>query len=62
MKPERRSFLKKAAVVGSAAAVGAVAASAGSSDSGGVVIGKSRKKEITYRKTRAWEDFYRSAT
>lgn len=61
MKPERRSFLKKAVVAGSVAAVGAVAANAGTSGSNGVVVGKSKKKEITYKKTRAWEAYYSSA-
>ncbi len=61
MKPERRSFLKKAVVAGSAAAVGAVAANANSNDSSGVVVGKSKKKEILYKKTRAWEMYYHSA-
>ncbi|WP_104747913.1 hypothetical protein [Helicobacter cetorum] len=30
------------------------------SDSNGVVIGKSNKKEILYHKTQAWEDFYKT--
>jgi hypothetical protein len=29
--------------------------------SNGVVVGTSRKKEINYTKTAAWEEFYRSA-
>ena len=49
MKEARRSFLKKAAVAGSAVAVSTVAATASSEvayDSNGVVVGKSPKKEI----------------
>lgn len=62
MQEKRRSFLKKAAVVGTVAAVGAVAATASSTYStNGVVVGKSTKKEITYKKTKAWDDYYRSA-
>ncbi len=65
MQESRRGFLKKAAVAGTVAAVGAVSATASSAtstySSNGVVIGKSPKKEITYKKTKAWDDFYRSA-
>lgn len=65
MNESRRGFVKKAAVVGVVTAVGAVAAGAagakGSNSSNGVVIGKSKKTEITYKKTQAWEDFYKSA-
>ncbi len=64
MREARRSFLKKAAVAGSVAAVASTAAVANSSEaysSNGVVVGKSPKKEITYKKTKAWDDYYRSA-
>lgn len=64
MAESRRSFLKKAAVVGTVAAVGSVGATASASEaysSNGVVVGKSPKKEITYKKTKAWDDYYRSA-
>lgn len=63
MNESRRGFVKKAAIAGAVATVGvaAVQASASSSSSGGVVVGKSNKKEITYKKTKAWEDFYKSA-
>lgn len=65
MNESRRGFVKKAAVVGAVAAVGVVSAQAASakssSGSNGVVIGKSPKKEINYKKTQAWEDYYRSA-
>ncbi|MDD2384288.1 MAG: Tat pathway signal protein [Sulfurospirillaceae bacterium] len=65
MNESRRGFVKKAAVVGAVTAVGVVTAHAagatGSNSSNGVVVGKSKKKEITYKKTRAWEDYYKSA-
>jgi Spy/CpxP family protein refolding chaperone len=64
MRESRRSFLKKAAVVGTVATVGTVAATASTDNSyssNGVVVGKSPKKEIIYKKTKAWDDFYRSA-
>lgn len=64
MNESRRGFVKKAAIVGAVATVGVVAAhasSAGSKGSNGVIVGKSKKKEITYKKTQAWEDFYKSA-
>lgn len=64
MAETRRSFLKKAAVVGAVTAVGAVAASASGKDaysSNGVVVGKSKKTEITYKKTKAWETYYQAA-
>ena len=61
----RREFLKRS---GTAAAVLAVAAGvvvgttqthARGADSGsGVAVGRSRKQEITYRKTEAWEALY----
>ena len=62
MNESRRGFVKKAAVVGAVTAIGVVAAQAsGSTGSNGVVIGKSKKNEIIYKKTRAWEDYYKSA-
>ncbi len=65
MNESRRGFVKTAALVGAVTAVGVVSAHAagakGSNSSNGVVIGKSSKKEITYKKTQAWEDYYRSA-
>lgn len=64
MNESRRGFVKKAAIVGAVVGVGVVAAhasSTGSKSSNGVVIGKSKKKEINYEKTQAWEDFYKSA-
>ena len=62
----RRGFLKKLGIASvTAATVGTVGAMASgnkkSYSSNGVVVGKSPKKEIIYKKTRAWEDFYSSA-
>jgi len=57
--------LKKAALAGAVSAVGAVAATAATKSntysSDGVVVGKSNKKEILYKKTEAWDEYYRSA-
>jgi len=65
MLKERRGFLKKLATVSAAAGVGAVTASAGETkpaqSSNGVVVGRSPKKEILYRKTEAWEEYYSAA-
>lgn len=64
MNESRRGFVKKAALAGAITAVGVVSAqasSSGSKSSNGVVVGKSPKKEITYKKTQAWEDYYKSA-
>ncbi len=65
MKKDRRSFLKKAAFASAVAATSAIAATATSKSdvysSNGVVVGHSNKKEILYKKTEAWSDYYRSA-
>ena len=67
MQKSRRDFAKKAAVVLGATAVGASALAANASkasyeaDSNGVVKGNSNKKEVLYKKTKAWEDFYKQA-
>lgn len=64
MNESRRGFVAKAALVGAVATVGVVGVQASSSDSkgtNGVIVGKSKKKEITYKKTQAWEDYYKSA-
>lgn len=64
MNESRRGFVAKAALVGAVATAGVVGVQASSSDSkstNGVIVGKSKKKEITYKKTQAWEDYYKSA-
>ncbi|AXX87709.1 MULTISPECIES: Tat pathway signal protein [Malaciobacter] len=66
MQNERRQFVKKSAmVVGASVAVGATTLAASGkgyeADSNGVVIGNSNKKEILYKKTKAWEDYYKQA-
>lgn len=62
MVEKRRGFLKTA-VLGSGVALIGVTALASSPKivTNGVVIGKSKKTEITYIKTKEWEDFYKSA-
>jgi len=61
----RRGFLKTVVLSSAVATVGISAFASGEkatvSSSNGVVVGKSKKKEITYTKTQAWEDFYKSA-
>ncbi len=68
MQEGRRNFLKKSAiVVGATAAAGATALAANTEEvsleanSDGVVVGDSTKKEILYKKTQAWDDFYKQA-
>lgn len=67
---KRRDFLKRAGIAASvlATSVVAVAATAedkhrGQSDNmgNGVVTGTSKKKEILYTKTQAWDEFYKAA-
>jgi hypothetical protein len=65
MVEERRGFLKKLATAGAVASAGTVAASATeqkqTQSSNGVVVGKSPKKEILYKKTEAWDEYYNAA-
>ncbi len=66
MQQGRRDFAKKAAIVtagvATLAGTSALASDSQSKESGnGVVKGVSSKKEILYKKTRAWEDYYKSA-
>ena len=69
MEQSRRDFAKKTAIVTAGAAVAAgtsvLAATGNSSVQGdannGVVKGSSRKKEILYKKSAAWEQFYKTA-
>lgn len=65
----RREFAKKAAIVAAGAVATSTALMASNSkpshenvdSNNGVVVGKSRKKEILYTKTAAWEEFYKNA-
>lgn len=66
MQNSRRDFMKKSALTVGATAVGATALAANSdasteASSGGVVVGKSPKKEITYKKTKEWEIYYKTS-
>jgi hypothetical protein len=68
MNESRRSFAKKlATIVGVGATVGSVITLIGSTKddnamlSNGVVVGSSNKKEIIYKKTNAWNEYYRNA-
>ncbi len=64
MQKSRRDFVKKAglATAGLATVAGTSAfASANNEDSGGVVKGTSTKKEILYKKTPSWEEYYKNA-
>ena len=67
---DRRNFIKRASIAASVLAGSVVATAAtsenkargaGSNVGNGVVVGTSRKKEILYKKTAAWEEFYKSA-
>lgn len=66
----RRSFIKRAGVAASvlAGSVVAVAATTQNSNRGegsdagsGVVVGTAHKKEVLYKKTQNWSDFYNAA-
>jgi len=69
MVESRRGFLKKLGTAGAIAAAGTttvVLANSGqersySSDSNGVVVGQSNKKEIIYKKTAVWDEYLRKA-
>lgn len=66
MQQSRRNFFKKSALVVGAAAVSATALAANKeeaieADSNGVVVGNSGKKEILYKKSQAWNDYYKQA-
>ena len=69
MQKSRRDFAKKTAIVAAGAAVAgsATAVMAGTSVdkeaslSNGVVVGSSNKKEITYKKTETWAEYYKNA-
>ncbi|MBE3609676.1 Tat pathway signal protein [Campylobacter californiensis] len=67
MKQNRREFLKKTLKATTAAtaltATSLIASSkmANDADGNGVVKGKSNKKEVLYRKTQMWEQYYKVA-
>ena len=66
MQESRRNFLRNSAIVVGTAAVSVTALAANKDEaieanSNGVVVGKSNKKEILYKKTEAWEEFYKQA-
>ncbi len=69
MQKSRREFAKTAALITAGAAVTSTAVMAATSkdasvqdaNDNGVVVGSSRKKEILYKKTAAWEEFYKFA-
>jgi len=67
MQKSRRNFLKNSAVVAGAtvmtATTVAVTKSEAAEESGshGVVLGQSPKKEILYKKTAAWDEYYKQA-
>jgi hypothetical protein len=65
MQESRRNFAKKTAIVGATAAIvgstAVMAAGAEAQASNGVVVGKSKKKEILYTKTNTWEEYYKNA-
>jgi len=56
----RRTFLKTAALTTATVGI-ATAATPRFKATNGVIVGKSSKREILYTKTRAWEDYYKSA-
>ncbi len=67
---QRRNFIKRAGIAATVLA-GSVAATAatsenrdrgdGSNAGNGVVTGRAKKKEILYKKTAAWNEFYKAA-
>ncbi|MBE2984091.1 twin-arginine translocation signal domain-containing protein [Campylobacter sp. RM9344] len=67
MKQNRREFLKKTLKATTAAtaltATSLIASSKmpNDADGNGVVKGKSNKKEVLYRKTQMWEQYYKVA-
>ncbi len=67
MQGSRRDFLKKSLKVGTAGGILAVSAIAKTTsddlapDGNGVVVGKSNKKEVLYKKSKNWETYYKIA-
>ncbi|MBQ7676304.1 MAG: twin-arginine translocation signal domain-containing protein [Campylobacter sp.] len=64
METNRRDFLKKSLKLTAAttAVVGATTllAKGEATDSSGVSRGKSKKKEVLYKKSEAWEKYYKT--
>lgn len=68
MQKSRREFVRKATIASvGAVAIGTTTVLANSTTSksqisgNSVVKGHSKKKEVLYTKTQAWEEFYKSA-
>ena len=67
MQKSRREFVKKAAMATAGTVVGtSVLAASGNSPvqgatNNGVVKGSSNKKEILYKQTATWEEYYKGA-
>jgi phosphohistidine swiveling domain-containing protein len=69
VQESRRNFAKKTALVaaGAAAVAGtSVLAATGKSsiqgdENNGVIVGSSTKKEILYKKTATWDEYYKTA-
>ena len=67
MQKSRRDFAKKTAIVVGATAVGTTALAAANSSTSkevgtnGVVVGNSPKKEVLYKKSEAWSEYYKQA-
>lgn len=61
MQENRRNFLRKSLKIGAGATLISTIALANSETSGsGVVKGKSKKKEVLYKKSEAWEKYYKT--
>ena len=67
---QRRNFIKRAGVAATVVAGSVIATAAttesqprgaGNNTGNGVVLGRSKNKEILYKKTTAWSDFYNAA-
>ncbi len=64
MQQSRRDFVKKSALVTAGVATVAttsVMASSSKEDESNLVKGSTRNKEILYKKTATWEEYYKQA-
>lgn len=66
MKEKRRSFIKKTLGASALLATSGVSTALANdtksiNSSSGVVVGKSKKKEILYKQTAEWEAFYKAS-